>query len=223
MNESAYTLAGLWQAVGQLSVNDPGRLALLLAEARRQAFHGDGDFIEMGVYRGGTALLLAHALQEQGSSGRLHLLDSWQGMPPPTGEDGRPLVGQGFFADASEAGVRQALAHFGLLGRSHTYAGWFEQTLPALRGPFAFAHVDCDYYEPIRFCLAHLLPRMTARGAVVIDDCGDGAQRSFPGVERAVRESIAGSDWRMLPLGGQRDQSVLLLRTPAATDSITLI
>ena len=223
MNESAYSIAALWQAVAQLSVNDPGRLGLLLAEARRQAFHGDGDFIEMGVYRGGTALLLAHALREQGSSGELHLLDSWQGMPPPTTEDGQPLVGQGFFADASEAGVRQALTHFGLQARSHTHAGWFEQTLPALRGPFALAHVDCDYYEPVRFCIAHLLPRMTARGAVIVDDCGEGDRRSFPGVERAVREAIAGSDWRMLPLGGQRDQSVLLLRAPAATDSVTLI
>ena len=125
MNESAYSIAALWQAVAQLSVNDPGRLGLLLAEARRQAFHGDGDFIEMGVYRGGTALLLAHALREQGSSGELHLLDSWQGMPPPTTEDGQPLVGQGFFADASEAGVRQALTHFGLQARSRNKVGSF--------------------------------------------------------------------------------------------------
>lgn len=211
------------QSAPGFSVNDSARLLLLMAEARRQAFHGDGDFIEMGVYRGGTALLLAEALREQQASARLHLLDAWQGMPPPRPEDGQPLVGQGFFADASEAQVREALAQHGLLARCTTYAGWFEQTLPAVRGPFALAHVDCDYYEPVKFCLQHVLPRMTARGAVVVDDHGDAEPRSFPGVARAVREAIAGTDWRLLPLGGARDQSVILLRSPAATDSLTLI
>jgi O-methyltransferase len=223
MSSDFYTQQQLWQQVGQISVNDGGRLNLLLAEARRQAFYGDGDFIEMGVYRGGTALLLAHAIAEQGSSAQLHLLDSWQGMPPPRPEDGQPLVGQGFFADASEAGVRQALAAFGFLAYSHTYPGWFEDTLPARRGPFALAHVDCDFYEPIRSCLAHVLPRMTARGAVIVDDFGDGEPRSFPGVERGVREAIAGTEWRLLPLGGLRDQSVILLRGPLETDALTLI
>ncbi len=206
-----------------ISVNDPERLALLLAEARRQAFHGDGDFIEMGVYRGGTALLLADALREQDSPYRLHLLDSWQGMPPPQAEDGRPLVGQGFFDDVSEAQVRETLAQHGLLARCQTYAGWFEQTLTAIRGPFALAHVDCDYYQPVKFCLQHVLPRMSARGAVIVDDYGAAEPRSFPGVARAVHEAIADTDWRLLPLGGARDQSVILLRAPTSTDAITLI
>lgn len=209
---------------GSLSVNDPLRLALLMAEARRQAFHGDGDFIEMGVYRGGTALLLASALREQQSAATLHLLDAWQGMPQPTLEDGRsPLVGQGFFADASEAQVRHALSQAGLLRGCQIYAGWFEQTLPSVRGPFALAHVDCDYYAPVKFCLDHVLPRMTLRGAVIVDDYGSGAHRSFPGVERAVREAIAGTSWRVLSLGGARDQSVILLRAPSDADAVTLI
>lgn len=211
------------EAVRQVSVNDGTRLALLLAEARRQAFYGEGDFIEMGVYRGGTALLLAQALREQGSLAQLHLLDAWQGMPPPHAKDGRPLVGEGYFADASEEQVRQTLSQHGLLARCTTYPGWFEQTLPAVRGPFALAHVDCDYYAPVKFCLQHLLPRMTARGAIIIDDHGEAEPRSFPGVARAVSEVLAGSDWRLLPLGGARDQSVILLRAPAATDPVTLI
>ena len=213
----------LFDEAAALSVNDAIRQKLLLAEARRQAFWGGGDFIELGVYRGGTALLLAEALREQGSDTRLHLLDAWQGMPPPGAEDGRPWIGQGYFADASEQGVRAALSRHGLLDHCTTYAGWFEQTLPAIRGPFALAHVDCDYYEPVKFCLQHVLPRMTARGAVVVDDHGDAEPRSFPGVARAVREVIAGTDWRLLPLGGARDQSVILLRSSAATDSLTLI
>lgn len=211
------------RAVAPISVNDSSRLLLLLAEARRQAFFDEGDFIEMGVYRGGTAVLLAAALREQQARARLHLLDAWQGMPPPQAEDGQPLVGQGFFADASEQGVRELLASQGLLDRCQTYAGWFEQTLAAVRGPFALAHVDCDYYQPVRHCLEHVLPRMTARGVVIVDDHGTNEPRSFPGVARAVSEVIAGTDWHLMPLGGQRDQSVILLRHPASPDLMTLI
>lgn len=205
------------------SVNDPIRLALLRAEARRQAFHAEGDFIEMGVYRGGTALLLAEALRQWHPRGRLDLLDSWQGMPKPTFEDGAALIGEGFFADASEAAVRQLLQAHGLLDLCTTHAGWFEDTLPALRGPFSFAHVDCDYYAPVLFCLRHLLPRMTARGTIVIDDYGSEGPRSFPGVARAVHQAVEGTSWQVLPLGGARDQSVILLRGPEDTDAVTLI
>lgn len=209
--------------VALLSVNDVLRRQLLLAEAQRQAASGGGDFIEMGVYRGGTALLLAGALRAQSSPARLHLLDAWQGMPPPSPEDGRPWVGEGYFADAKEASVRAALARHQLLDRCTTYAGWFEQTLPAIRGPFALAHVDCDYYAPVKFCLNHVLPRMAADGVVVIDDHGDAAEHRFPGVARAVAEAIQGSDWQLLPLGGERDQSVLLRRAPGTDAPLTLI
>lgn len=213
------------QLAHQLTVNDPERLALLLAEARRQALWGGGDFIELGVFRGGTALLLAQALLEQASPQQLHLLDSWQGMPPPDAQDQGALVGEGYFANASEAKVRESLASRGLLAVCKTYAGWFEDTLPAIAGPFALAHVDCDYYAPVRMALHHLLPRMTPFGSIVIDDYGSGAQRSFPGVERAVAEAIAGTEWRVLPLGGARDQSVILMRAPphAFQDVITAL
>lgn len=219
----------VFEQAASLSVNDAERQRLLLDAARRQAALSEGDFIEMGVYRGGTALLLAQALREQASPARLHLLDAWQGMPRPSAEDGQPWIGQGYFADASEAAVRSALARQGLLDRCAIHAGWFERTLPSIRGPFALAHVDCDYYAPVLFCLAHVLPRMALHGVVIVDDHGpvhppDGAgPASFPGVAQAVREAIHGTDWQLLPLGGERDQSVILRRAPEAADPLTLI
>ena len=217
----------LFKFVEHLSVNDSARLLLMLAEARRQAAHAEGDFIEMGVFRGGSALLLAYALKEQGSPHRLHLLDSWEGMPPPQPEDAGAIVGEGGFADSSEEMVRDALDEVGLLDRCTTYQGWFEQTLPALQGPFGLAHVDCDFYEPMKFCLQHLLTRMTPQGTIVIDDFGNGGTSNFPGVSRAVHEVVYGTPWRVVPLGGARDESVLLLRTgqasTAAAEQIMLL
>lgn len=200
------------EAAQQLSVCDAERLRLLFAEARRQACDAAGDFIELGVFRGGSALLLAFALQERASSRKLHLLDSWQGMPAPTQQDSGTFLRPGQFAAASEDGVRRMLAQVGLIDRCETHQGWFEQTLPMLPGPFAFAHVDCDFHAAVKFCLLHLLPRMAAGGTIVVDDYGSATERRFPGVEKAVDEAILGTQWRLQSLGGLRDQSVLLTR-----------
>jgi len=193
------------------SVNDRERLALLFTEARRQAARDAGDFIELGVFRGGSALLMAQALREQGGQRRLQLLDSWQGLPALSPQDAGTFVRAGTFAASSESQVRQLLAAAGLLDCCELHAGWFEQTLPSLTGPFVLAHVDCDLYEPVKLGLAQLLPRMAAGGTIVVDDYGTAAQRRFPGVATAVHEVLAGSGWRVQPLGGLHDQSVLLL------------
>lgn len=50
------------QAAQEYSVNDSQRLQLLYALALQQASLEQGDMLELGVYRGGSALLLAHAL-----------------------------------------------------------------------------------------------------------------------------------------------------------------
>lgn len=207
-----------------MSLNDPARLRLLRDEARRAASRRDADFIEMGVFRGGSALLLARELAAAGSPHLLHLLDSWEGPRPTTREDAgsHQVVGKldatfddvrAALSGASEEEVRELLAAHGVLDRCRTHRGWFEDTLPSIPGPFALAHVDCDFYLPVRQCLAHVLPRMAPGGVVVVDDYGVAGSRRFPGVERAVRESIGGTTWRIEPLGGAIDQSVRLVRS----------
>ena len=45
------------------------------------ASHLTGHFAECGVYRGGTALLLARALSDDANNRRLYLFDSFKGLP----------------------------------------------------------------------------------------------------------------------------------------------
>ena len=54
--------------------------------------------------------------------------------------------------------------------------GRFEETLPSLLSQvetIAMAHVDCDLYDPIRFCLDNLWPKLSASGAIAVDDFVD--------------------------------------------------
>ena len=69
-----------------------------------------GDFVECGVFRGGTALLAAESLRQADDGRALHLFDSFAGMPETsTGE----AFQKGDFSRTSEAAVRALVSPTG--------------------------------------------------------------------------------------------------------------
>jgi len=198
----------------KFSVIDQARLELIAQCAERQAQTASGDFIELGVFRGGSAILLASVIKSYHASCKLHLLDSWQGLPDLETEDlgTGSFVTKGQFSQSSEDAVRARLDEFQLLDVCKTYQGWVEDTLPALQGPFSFAHLDLDLYKPTHFVLSWLLPKMSDDGELIIDDYGNENLRRFPGVEKAVSECLTDSSWKIAESAGERDQSVRLIR-----------
>lgn len=193
------------------SVIDQERLKLIANCAARQVKVA-GDFIELGVFRGGSAILLASVIKQHHAACKLHLLDAWQGLPGLNDEDLGSFVSQGHFSESSEHAVRARLDGFALLDVCETHQGWGEDTLPALLGPFSLAHLDLDLYKPTHFSLSYLLPRMARDGEIIIDDYGNETLRRFPGVEKAASEIIAGSGWSIIESAGERDQSVRIAR-----------
>jgi O-methyltransferase len=53
-----------------------------------------GDFVECGVWRGGSVMMMALALQGLGATRTIHCYDTFEGMPPPTGADVRDETGE---------------------------------------------------------------------------------------------------------------------------------
>jgi asparagine synthase (glutamine-hydrolysing) len=54
------------------------------------------------------------------------------------------------------------------------HKGLFEDAWPAYRGrAVAFAHIDCDWYDPVKFCLESVAKRMGRNARIVIDDYHD--------------------------------------------------
>lgn len=131
-----------------------------------------GDFVEVGVYKGGTAAALAGVAREQGR--RIFLFDTFKGMPHASAGDHHKV---GDFADTSLQAVRKAIPH------AICKAGVFPQTLSPEVGPIALAHVDCDQYESVKACCTDLAPRMVPGGVMVFDDYD-----VLPGAKRAVDE-----------------------------------
>lgn len=164
-----------------------------------------GDFIECGVALGGSAALLARGASDQGRC--FDGYDVFGMIPPPTDKD--PLEvheryqtivsGQsqgingddyyGYRPDLYEH-VTAVLERFGApVGpRIRLHKGLFNDTLHPIE-PVALAHIDCDWYEPVKLCLERIYPHLAVGGRVVIDDYYD-----WDGARVATDELLSAHD-----------------------------
>ena len=168
-----------------------------------------GDFVEIGVHRGGSAGILADLIKDSAER-HLHLFDRWGDLPEPTAEDGfrqaeyRKDNIPDKLAELREDPPLERTRHLieELLAfprdRLHYYPGWYSETFATYPGrPIAFASLDCDYYESMRDALA-FVDRFASPGATIVAD----DYASWPGARQAVEEWIAGTtrQVRLFPL-----------------------
>ena len=145
----------------------------------------DGDAAECGVYRGGTAYVLARALREAGTQGKLHLFDSFSGMPE-TSKD-YDVHQEGDFSDAPLEQVKRYLSDYA--SELVFHPGFVPATFAGLEGTtFCFAHIDLDLHDAIRDATAFIYPRMPRGGVIVYDDYGF---PTCPGARKAVDDFFA--------------------------------
>jgi O-methyltransferase len=168
-----------------------------------------GAFVECGVYRGGSAGMLAHRAM-QAPDRQLWLFDAFAGMPPASEQDddrARDIEGQYV---GSEAQTRRILERVGMdPGRTQLRVGWYDDTFPdADTGPIALLHVDCDFYDPVKLTLETFYPRLVPGGYVVINDYG-----SYEGCRAATDEFLAGLDEDVVPAA--LDLHVVFFQKPA--------
>jgi O-methyltransferase len=163
-----------------------------------QALRLGGDVWECGVYKGGTARMLARLIADAAPGGatQLHLFDTFTGMPET--DRARDVHVPGDFGDTSAAAVRERVAH---ADRVVLHPGLIPDTFAGLAArPVALAHVDVDIYQAVLDCCRFILPRLAVGGAMVFDDYGF---PSCPGARQAVDEFFAGTPFvpLVLPTG----------------------
>ena len=123
-----------------------------------------GDFIECGSFKGGSAVNLSRLASWTGR--RLHLFDSFEGLPTPTAEDAEHLVLSELTFNTYEGGayagslpeVRENIRKYGVLGVCEFHRGFFNETLPRFDQQLVFADIDADLTSPVPHALKHAWP-----------------------------------------------------------------
>jgi O-methyltransferase len=168
----------------------------------------EGDVIECGVWRGGSARLLHDLLQEKAPHKKLYLFDSFEGMAAVDDVRDRHAVG-----DFQDTSLEHAQAFVTADARPGTEIavfrkGWVPATFAGLEHlSICFAHIDLDLYQSISDALAFVYPRLASRGVIVFDDYGFA---SCPGARKAVDEFFA--DKAEAPFVLSTGQAVVLKR-----------
>lgn len=148
--------------------------------------HLDGDVAECGCAAGGLSFLLAAMMKDEPSERKLHMFDSFEGLPKPDRDYDRFYTASSFKADRRQ--IERAVAQADLRDIVEIHPGWFEDTLPrfAERAQLSFVHLDGDLYHSTQTALRHLYPQVVENGCVVFDDFFDGSR----GVLRAATEHL---------------------------------
>lgn len=174
----------LYEAVSGRTLVSREAAWTMLALAR-QALSVDGDFIEAGVYRGGTAKLLQGVLASDSGRRALHLFDTFEGMPNI--DSARDLHSAKDFSDTS---VEAVSAFVGRQDWVRNHKGPIPDTFAGLEGlRFAFAHIDVDLHKSVLDCSEFIYPRLNSGGIMIFDDYG---APSCPGARSAVDSFFAG-------------------------------
>lgn len=136
-----------------------------------------GDFLEAGVWRGGSCIFMRALLELLGDQERrVFVCDSFQGCPVPSPdkwpadlED--PHSGFPWLA-VSQAEVEKNFGRYDMLDERVIFVpGWFKDSLPNLDvASLAILRIDGDLYESVWQCLEFLYDKVVPGGWVIIDD-----------------------------------------------------
>jgi hypothetical protein len=166
------------------------KLAHLTTTLRQIADRGlDGVLLETGCALGGSSILLASIKEDERA---LFVYDVFGMIPPPTVEDtpdvheryktivqgNSPGLGgeryYGYEENLYEV-VQNNFESFGIsIGNQKVslIKGLVQDTL-IIDQPVALAHIDVDWYEPVKVCLERIFPRLVTGGFIVLDDYYD--------------------------------------------------
>jgi O-methyltransferase len=159
-----------------------------------------GDFVECGVWKGGSVMAMINTLVEVNGVNRdIWLYDTFDGMPTPTDKDHAidGIDAEDYFLetkinDESSDWCRSPLTE---VKNNVALTKYPKQCLKFVKGDvcktlkgdkpqdIALLRLDTDWYESTKAELEHLYPRLKRGGILIIDDYG-----YWKGQKKAVDE-----------------------------------
>lgn len=154
-----------------------------------EELHLQGIFLEAGCALGGSSILMASL---KGVERPLFIFDVFGMIPSPTEEDTKEVhdryrtivegKSQGLGGDKYYGYeenlydvVQSNLREFGINCEKQSVSlvkGLVQETMK-IDQPVAFAHIDVDWYEPVKTCLERIFPNLVVGGSIILDDYYD--------------------------------------------------
>jgi glycosyltransferase involved in cell wall biosynthesis len=178
-------LSGAWIANNELNNSgDMSRFYSLILNVKQIVGQGiEGDFAELGVYRGNSAAVLVHFARAY--QRRLFLFDTFQGF------DERDLIGVDSTKDVGFSDTSLDLVKSVVGDDNVVYCkGHFPDSIPedCRRSRFAVVHIDCDLFQPAKYALEFFYPRMSPGGLLLVHDYSG---KYWHGIKGAVDEFLS--------------------------------
>lgn len=190
----------------RLTYLSPAKLRRLETAAQRAVRAAPGDILEFGVALGGSAVMLAKIASA--NVRRFAGFDVFAMIPPPASDKddqkskaryediaagrSKGIQGDQYYGYRVDlyADVCSTFSRHGLevdSDRIQLIKGLFQDTWPLFHSDaIAFAHIDCDWYDPVKYCLDAVAEKLSPGGVIVLDDYND-----YGGCRTATEEFLA--------------------------------
>jgi O-methyltransferase len=150
----------------------------------------EGDMAEVGVYQGGSAIIIAEAKGDRA----LHLFDTFEGLPAPDQQYDKSMQ-KGDMQNTSLDLVKKTLEPYNNIS---FYQGFFPETAgPIQNKNFCFVNNDTDIYSSTKSFLEFFYMKMTKGGIMLTHDYNDSRT---PGVKKAYDEFFAGKPEQIIEI-----------------------
>lgn len=176
-----------------------------ILKVARECLAVEGDFVELGCYKGDTSMLLAEVLRDfntklvekpvENSVKKLWIYDSFEGLPEKSVVD-ESALGQDFKDGELLVTKREVKERFLRAGLPVPVIkkAWFKDLDEAdLPDKIAFAFLDGDFYESIKDSLKLIEGEIMQGGVILVHDYSNPA---LPGVMKAVDEWLKNKNYK---------------------------
>lgn len=197
--------------VSPYTMTSPERIFGLIEAVKYVVRHNiPGNFVECGVWKGGSMLAIAETLVSMNTTDRkLLLYDTFEGMSDPSEEDiNHDNQNAKALLSKSKSREKDAIWAYSTLDTVKTtmsishypesniiyLKGRVEDTIPnQVPEKIALLRLDTDWYESTKHELIHLFPLLSVGGVLIIDDYG-----FWKGARKAVDEYISENKLKIL-------------------------
>jgi len=149
---------------------------MLSSHQIRGAIGGEGNWVQVGVWKGGGALFFRALMEDYGIDSELHLYDTFDGcrseaLTQPEDRRFSDALGLQHVSECYEESAVSLLERFSLNSKVVFHKG--DITNPndtIVPDKISLLHLDVDFYEPTLSALRLFYDRVVPGGTIIVDD-----------------------------------------------------